>query len=350
MKPMNQHKKSHKPLTALAIGIGAAMTWRALLRNKRALDVRDKVVLIVGGSRGFGLVIARQLADEGAHIALCARGETELAKAKSELEARGAHVWTAICDVTNKEQVYDVTQRAHAHFGALDVVICCAGHFIAGPLEAMTEDDFEYSMRVNFWGAYHATMAALPFLKGRGGRVVHISSVGGRVASPHLLPYNASKFALSGLSQGLRVELEKDDVLVTTVYPWVMRVGSLRNAEFKGQHRKEYALGAIMNSNPLASDSPERAAAQLIAAMKRGDASLSLHYTKPAVLVDTILPEISKDIMCIANRLMPKIDGEGSIGTEKRKGHESESKLAPSRWTARLDAESVKNNEMLDAK
>ena len=152
------------------------------------------------------------------------------------------------------------------------------------------------------------------------------------------------------MSQGLRVELEKDNVLITTVYPWVMRVGSLRNAEFKGQHRKEYALGSIMNSNALATDSAERAAGHIIAAMKRGDASLTLHYTKPAVLVDTLFPEISKDIMSLGNKLMPKANGEDSIGTERRKGYESHSDLAPSRWTSRIDEKSVKNNELLDAR
>lgn len=346
---INEHKKSSNLLTVLALGIGAAMTWRAFLRHKRQLDLRGKTVLIVGGSRGLGLILARQLADEGAKLALCARGETELAKAKGELESRGANVWTATCDATDKAQINDVVQRAHEHFGAIDCVIYCAGYFLAGPLETLTDEDFEYSLKVHFWGAYHATMAAVPLMKTNGGgRVVHISSVGGRVASPHLMAYNVSKFALSGLSQGLRVELEKDNVLVTTVYPWVLRVGSLRNADFKGQHRKEYALGSIMNSNALATDSAERAASQIIAAMKRGDASLTLHYSKAAVLVDTLFPEISKDIMSLGNRLMPKADGEDSIGTEKRKGHESSSHLAPSRWTSRIDAESAKNNELLD--
>ena len=341
--------KTNKGLTLLALGIGAASMWRVYLRNKRAYDVSGKVVLIVGGSRGLGLILARQLADEGAKLALCARGETELAIAKAELEARGAQVLTMTCDVTEKTQIESVVAQTAAHFGALDVLFYVAGVFIAGPIESMTDDDFEYSMKVNFWGAYHSTMSALPYLKKRGGRVVHISSVGGRTATPHLLPYNASKFALTGLSQGLRVELEKDNVLVTTVYPWVMRIGSLRNAQFKGRHRAEYAIGAVMNANRLLSDDPERAARAMIAAMKRGDASATLWYSKAAILLDTLLPEISADVMSLANRLMPKFEGEDSIGKESRRGYESESELSQSPLTAPLERAAENFNEMVES-
>ncbi len=338
---------TNKTLTTLAIGIGAVMTWRAILRTKRAYDVSGKTVLIVGGSRGLGLILARQLAEQGANLSICARGERELAKAKIDLEGRGARVLTTVCDVTDKAQIENVIAKTAEHFGGIDVLFYVAGVFIAGPLEAMTDHDFEYSMQVNFWGAYYSTMAALPHLKKNGGRVIHMSSVGGRIATPHLLAYNASKFALSGLSQGLRVELEKEGVLVTTVYPWIMRVGSLRNATFKGRHRTEYAIGSIMNANRLLSDDPERAAAAMIAAMKRGDSQATLWFTNATILLDTLLPELSKDAMCIANRLMPGAEGEDSIGTLGLRGHESESKLSESSLTAPLQIAAEKYNEIL---
>ena len=339
--------KTNKTLTVLAIGIGAAATWRATLRTKRAYDLNGKTVLIVGGSRGLGLILARQLATQGAKLSICARSERELASAKAEFVERGTEVLTTVCDVTDKAQIENAVAKTVEHFGAIDVLFYVAGVFIAGPLEAMTDEDFEYSMKVNFWGAYHSTMAALPHLKKSRGRVVHMSSVGGRIATPHLLPYNASKFALSGLSQGLRVELEKDGVLVTTIYPWIMRVGSLRNAQFKGRHRTEYAIGSVMNANPLLSDDPERAAGAMISAMKRGDASATLWLSKPTVLLDTLLPELAKDAMCIANRLMPGMDGDDSVGTQSRKGHESESKLSESSLTATLQKAAEKYNEIL---
>src|SRR5438105_6875199 len=107
-------------------------------------------------------------------------------------------------------------------------------------------------------------------------RSVNGPSIGGKVSMPHLLPYNASKFALVGLSEGLRAELAKDGIVVTTVCPGLMRTGSPRNANFKGQHRAEYAWFAISDSLPGASMSVERAARQILDACKRGDAEVVL--------------------------------------------------------------------------
>lgn len=94
----------------------------------------------------------------------------------------------------------------------------------------------------------------------RGGRIVNVSSVGGKIGVPHLLPYTASKFALTGLSEGLRVELKRERILVTTVCPGLMRTGSPRNALFRGKHKREYAWFAIADSLPLLSISAESAA------------------------------------------------------------------------------------------
>src|SRR5438270_7691587 len=102
----------------------------------------------------------------------------------------------------------------------------------------------------------------------REGRIVNISSIGGKLSMPHLVPYGASKFALTGLSEGMRVELRKDGVFVTTVCPGLMRTGSPVNADFKGKHREEYSWFSISDSLPLLTMSAERAAGQIIGAMK----------------------------------------------------------------------------------
>src|ERR687891_1372920 len=103
--------------------------------------------------------------------------------------------------------------------------------------------------------------AVIPLMKRQSyGRIVNIASIGGKVAVPHLLPYVASKFALVGLSEGMRAELLKDGIYVTTVSPGLMRTGSHLNAFFKGQHKKEYALFSIANALPLFSTSSKRAA------------------------------------------------------------------------------------------
>src|SRR6185437_14182851 len=165
----------------------------------------------------------------------------------------------------------------HSRFGAVDVLVNNAGVIQVGPIEVMTHEDFELAMQAHFWGPLNTIMAALPGMRQRrSGRIVNISSIGGKVSVPHLVPYSASKFALVGLSEGLQAELAKDGIKVTTVCPGLMRTGSPRNADFKGKHRAEYAWFSISDALPGASMSAERAARQIIAACRRGDAEIIL--------------------------------------------------------------------------
>src|SRR5204863_2590958 len=123
----------------------------------------------------------------------------------------------------------------------------------------------------------HTTLDVMPDMRARReGRIVNISSIGGKVSVPHLLPYSASKFALVGLSEGLRAELAKDGIVVTTVCPGLMRTGSPRNAQFKGQHRAEYAWFTLSDSMPFFSQSAERAARQILSACRHGEAEVVL--------------------------------------------------------------------------
>src|SRR5437764_2101577 len=108
------------------------------------------------------------------------------------------------------------------------------------------------------------------------GRIINITSIGGKVSVPHLLPYGASKFALVGLSEGLRAELARDGVVVTTVCPGLMRTGSPRNAFFKGRHRAEYTWFTLGDSLPGVSMSAERAARKIIEACRNGTAEVVL--------------------------------------------------------------------------
>ena len=213
---------------------GVFLAVRAALRWWHEYDLRGKTVLITGGSRGLGLVLAREIAREGAHVAICARDEDELERAYEDLTGRGARaVLTVACDVTRREQVEDMVRVVRDHFGQIDVLVNNAGMIQVGPVEVMTLDDYEESMRTHFWAPLYAMMAVLPDMRQRGdGRIVNISSIGGKVSVPHLVPYCASKFALSGLSEGLRSELAKDNVMVTTVCPGLMRTGSPDNAFF----------------------------------------------------------------------------------------------------------------------
>jgi short-subunit dehydrogenase len=179
----------------------------------------------------------------------------------------------------------------------------------------------------------------------KSGRIVNISSIGGKVSVPHLVPYSASKFALVGLSKGLRAELMKDGIKVTTVCPGLMRTGSPRNADFKGQHQLEYAWFSISDALPLLTVSAENAARQVVAACKRGQAELVISIpAKVAVLFDSLLPELSSQMLALVNQILP---GAGGVGTQTMKGRESTSAWSPS-WLTTLNEEAaVRNNEVL---
>src|SRR5262249_9500692 len=138
------------------------------------------------------------------------------------------------------------------------------------------------------------------------GRIVNIASIGGELSVPHLLPYSASKFALVGLSSGLRAELAKDGIIVTTVCPGLMRTGSPWNATFKGQHRIEYAWFSVSDALPVVSLSADRAARQIVAACKRGDAEVILSLpAQLAVLFYGLFPGLTSDLFGLINRFLP---------------------------------------------
>lgn len=329
-------------LLLAAAGAGAALAVRELIRRSREYDMRGRVVLITGGSRGLGLVLARELAREGARLAICARDAEELARARDDLQRRGAEVLALPCDVSNQPEVEELVRQVSDHYGRIDVLINNAGVIEVGPMEEMTTQDYDHAMKTHFWGPLYSVHAVLPQMKERGeGRIVNISSIGGKISVPHLLPYCASKFALVGLSEGLRAELAEDGIVVTTVCPGLMRTGSPRNAVFKGQHKAEYAWFAISDSLPVTSMKAERAARQIISACKRGDAEVVLSIqAKLAVLFHGVFPGLTSDLMGVVNRLLP---GPGGIGKARALGEESQSALAPS-WLTALTEQAARNN------
>jgi NAD(P)-dependent dehydrogenase (short-subunit alcohol dehydrogenase family) len=340
------------PLLPIAAGLAAAVlastagvvVARAVARRRRTFSFEGKVVAIAGGSRGLGLVIARQLAEQGAHIALIARHGDKLEAAAADLADRGANAHVEPCDIGDQRQAESAVANIIKRFGRIDVLINDAGIIETGPFDTMTYGDFHESMLVHFWGPLYLTMAALPHMKREGGgRIVNISSIGGKLSVPHLLPYCASKFALTGLSEGLRAELLKDNIFVTTVCPGMMRTGSHINAYFKGHHRAEYAWFSIGNGLPFISTSAQSAAAQVIRATSRGDAELII--TLPAQLASKfngLFPGVTADMMGLVNRVLPGPNGNGAA---KIPGRESKSWLTPSILTLLSDKASKPNNE-----
>ncbi len=259
-----------------------------------------------------------------------------------------AEVLPAPADVRARYQAERAVAMAVERFGGVDVLINNAGVIQVGPIDHMKISDFEDAMLTHFWGPLYLMLAAMPHMRRAGaGRIVNISSIGGKIGIPHLVPYSASKFALAGLSDGLRAELARYNIVVTSVLPGLMRTGSPVNAMFKGQRPQEYAWFAISDSLPLASIAPERAAKQIIRACRYGDAELIITVqAKMAVLARTVAPELFADTMAIINQLLP--GPTGREGDTAREGRESESELAgPSATlTAPTYRAAEENNEM----
>jgi short-subunit dehydrogenase len=329
-----------------ATGVGVALIAQAL-RRRDHYDFAGKSVVITGGSRGLGLTIARELADEGARLTLVARDEEELAHAADDLQTRQpfADVYTIAADLRRRADAERTMAQVQEHVGRVDVLVNNAGIIQVGPLDHMKLADYEDAMNTHFWAPLYLTLAALPLMRRQGeGRIVNISSIGGRVSVPHLVPYSASKFALVGLSDGLRAELAKDHITVTTVCPGLMRTGSPVNAMFKGRRPQEYAWFAISDSLPLASIDARRAARQIIEACRRGDAELVITVqAKLAILARTLAPELFADMMVLVNRLLPgPADGSGD---RAEPGRENESAWAPSKLTQPTYDAAARNNE-----
>jgi NAD(P)-dependent dehydrogenase (short-subunit alcohol dehydrogenase family) len=302
-------------------------------------------VLITGGSRGLGLLLAREFVEQGARVAICARDGDELDRAAADLARRGGDVASIPCDVTDREQVERTVRDVERHFGRIDVLVNNAGTISVGPMEVMNLGDYEESMKTHFWGPLYATLAALPGMKRRGeGRIVNISSIGGKVAVPHLLPYCAGKFALTGLSEGMRAELKKDNVYVTTVCPGLMRTGSPPNAFYKGQLRFDYTLFKLSDSTPLTAMNAQRSARRIVTACQRGESEIILSVqAKIAAKFHGLFPGVSSELYGLVNQALP---GPGGIGEQRVQGRDSETAVSRSFLNALTDRAAVENNEV----
>lgn len=337
-------QKSFPRLLGGLVLAAGAMLLVTMTRRLRRYDFRGRTVLVTGGSRGLGLNLARQLGDAGAHLVICARNPEELDRARIDLQGRGGRVSLFSCDLSSRDAVRKFAAQMQVEAGVPDVVINNAGIISMGPLETMTSDDFDESLRTNFYAALWLNEALLPEMRRRGsGRIVHIASIGGLISIPHLLPYCASKFALVGYSLGLHHELARDGIVVTTVCPGLMRTGSARYGLFKGRHRDEYAWFKVAASLPIVTLSAPRAARQILQACREGKAFVILGMpARGAALLHTLFPNGAARIMALAQRLLPT--GRGS-SSEAHTGYHSESPLTRSPLTALTNSAAQENNE-----
>ena len=299
-------RRSRSALWTLLVA-GAATGAALAIRAKRSgrYDLRGRVAVVTGGSRGLGFLVAEELARAGCRVVICARDPRELALARDQLGVH-ADVLAVTCDVSNPAHVERLVSRAITRFGRIDLLINNASIIHVGPLETTTVEDFERALAVNFWGTVHATLGVLPHMRRqRDGRVVNIASIGGKVAIPHLLPYDCAKFAVVGFSEGLRAEAARQGISVTTVVPGLMRTGSEAHAQFKtpGDARWFSAAARL----PILTVSARRAARRIVTAARRrqGEVVIGLPAKLLRILHDAF-PAITLRTLDVANRLLPR--------------------------------------------
>ncbi len=272
--------------TQIVSGIAAAAAAYAFLPRKTSVQSRP-VVVVTGGSRGLGLAIAERFGRGGARLVLAARHADQLESARQLLVERGCvrsadDVLLVPGDLTAEANCKDLVDLAIGRFGAIDVLVNDAGIIEVGPVENQPIEAFQRAMDINFYAALYTIQAAMPHMlarfreRGIPSSIVNISSIGGKVAVPHLLPYVASKFALTGLSEGLHAELRHKGVRVTTVCPGLMRTGSFVEAMFTGQAREEFKWFTLGSVTPGVATTASHAADRIYGAVRRGSAEITI--------------------------------------------------------------------------
>jgi short-subunit dehydrogenase len=309
------------PLITAGVLAGAVLTAR-----RAQDDLHGEVAVVTGASRGLGLLLARELAGQGCPLVICARDAAELERAADELRAAGAEVTTVACDVTDEATPQLLIDTAVQRYGRLDILVSNAGVIQVGPVQAAQIGHYEMAMNTMALAPARLALTALPVMHRQGhGRIVTIGSIGGKISVPHLLPYSTAKFAAVGFSEGLRAELGRGPVTVTTVVPGLMRTGSHLQARFTGQPSKEFTWFSLGASLPLVSMDAERAARQIIAAVRQRRAEIIL--TPAGQLVSRaagIVPGLTSEILHLVQQLaLPAPSGEpGAAVADEAQGHD----------------------------
>lgn len=316
---MNRRMKSIA-WTAGYVGVG--LLAAAIIQSSKARRFsyfKGKTVLITGASRGLGLALAEELGRRGARLILAARDPYELERARNILRNQGSiadesDLLTFSVDLRDQKQAEELIKQATEKFGSIDVLINNAGVISVGPVENQSVEQFRDQMESNFFSGLYCTLSVLPQMLERGsGSIANITSLGGKIAVPHLLPYTASKFAAVGFSQGLGIELATKGICVTTVVPGLMRTGSHRNAQFTGDASREYRWFSLAASTPGVSIAANRAARQIADAIAARSAEVAI--TPQAFMASrlgNVAPGMYRLMMRGVHVFLPKAQADGT--------------------------------------
>jgi NAD(P)-dependent dehydrogenase (short-subunit alcohol dehydrogenase family) len=301
--------------TAMALG-GVGL---ALLLWPRGDTYRNQVVVITGGSRGLGFALAEELIAQGARVSLFARDPDELEEACRKLGTE--NVFTVACDVTQERSFDNALAETRAKFGRIDTVIHNAGSIAVAPFETLNDEDFRREMEIHLNASIYAVRLSRPYFhQNGGGRLVFVSSIGGKVGVPHMSSYSASKFALSGFADAVRAELAGENISVTAAYPGLMRTGSPKRAHLKGDQEKEFLWFAASDNIPVVSIPASSAARTILNAAADRQAEVLVGSTaKAAAFLRQFAPEVTALALNVMAALLPHGDSRTlKTGSEAR--------------------------------
>lgn len=268
---------------------------------------REPVAVVAGASRGLGLLVCRELAARGCRVVGLSRSEESLADARELMREWGHELTTYAADVTDADGLADTLRRVETEVGPVDVAIHVAGVIQVGPLASMTRQHFETCIDIMLWGPINLALAVLPGMKERRrGRIGVVTSIGGKISVPHLVPYSVAKFGAVGFADGLRAELAGSGVTATTIVPGLMRTGSHVAAQFTGNQAAEYAWFAPGASLPGVAMDAERAASQIAEGVLAGRALVALSpIAKIGMRVAGLAPTVTGIALGVMSRLLP---------------------------------------------
>lgn len=216
--------------------------------------MKNKIVVITGASSGIGEALAKKFDAMGSNIVLAARDEVKLMAVKNSLQNKSIAVVT---DVSNENDCKLLMEKAIAEFGSIDVLICNAGMSMRAMFNDVSMEVLHKLMNVNFWGAVNCCKHALPFLLQSKGSIIGVSSIAGKVGLPARTGYSASKFALEGFMNTLRIENLKNDLHVLVACPGYT-ASNIRNAALneKGEQQMDTPLdeNKLMTADEVATE------------------------------------------------------------------------------------------------
>jgi len=215
------------------------------------MNFENKVVVITGASSGIGEATAEKFAKKGANLVLVARRKEKLEQVEKNLSQYSVKTLICVCDVSDKEQVKQMSEKVIDTFSKIDILVNNAGFVIYGKVEELSIEDIESQMETNYFGTIYCTKSFLPYLlKQNSGHIVNVASVAGSFGVPGIASYCATKFAMLGFSEGLHHELHGTNVGVTVVSPIMVRTSLFDHPSFK--NFTKFATGISLNSETVA--------------------------------------------------------------------------------------------------